>query len=395
MQTITQKLTNAYEKHLNSDKTKLRYFFAPGRVNLIGEHTDYNGGNVFPCALDIGTYAVASSRSDNRFRLFSLNFSNHSVIEFGLDNLVYNKAHNWANYPKGVIEAFLKEGAKIEHGLDIVYYGNLPNGAGLSSSASIEVLTGTILNSFFNCNFDPVKIALLGQSAENNYIGVGCGIMDQFASAMGMANHAILLDCNTLKYQYSSLNLNKYKLVIGNTNKKRGLADSKYNERLSECKQALQILKQHLNINTLGEASSEDFKKYCHHLTDNNIFRRARHAISENERTLKAVEALNNDDLITFGSLMNQSHISLRDDYEVTGLELDSMVNAAWNHHGCIGSRMTGAGFGGCTVSLVEEASVDSFIEHVKEQYHLITDLDADFYVVKAGQGAREITGQI
>ncbi len=395
MQTITQKLTNAYEKHLKSDKSKLRYFFAPGRVNLIGEHTDYNGGNVFPCALDIGTYAVASSRSDNLFRLFSLNFSNQSVVEFTLDDLVYNKAHNWVNYPKGVIEAFLKEGAKINHGLDIVYYGNLPNGSGLSSSASIEVLTGTILNSFFNCNFAPVKIALLGQFAENNYIGVGCGIMDQFASAMGKADHAILLDCNTLKYQYSSLNLNKYKLVIGNTNKKRGLADSKYNERLSECKQALQILKQHLTINSLGEASSEDFKKYCHLLTDDKIFRRARHAISENERTLKAVEALNNDDMVTFGKLMNQSHISLRDDYEVTGLELDSMVNAAWNHHGCIGSRMTGAGFGGCTVSLVEEDSVESFIEYVKEQYHLITDLDAAFYVVKAGQGAGEITGQI
>lgn len=373
----------------NTDSTRL--FFAPGRVNLIGEHTDYNGGNVFPCALNIGTYALVAPRKDKLCRFYSINFPDQGIVEFDLNNLEFNSAHNWANYPKGVIHEFIKSGAKITHGLNIVFLGNIPNGAGLSSSASIEVLTGTVLNAYFETKFDPIEIALLGQAAENNYINVGCGIMDQFASAMGKANHAILLDCNTLNYSYAPLNITGYKIVIGNTNKKRGLADSKYNERLTECREALKLLQQQLEINALGEINLTQLEQHANLIANPIIYQRARHAVTENQRTLSAVNALNENNLIAFGQLMKASHISLRDDYAVTGFELDSLVEAAWEQQSCIGARMTGAGFGGCTVNLVAEDLVNDFIMQVTTKYQQKTGLNADFYIVKASTGAHEM----
>ena len=389
--TIKTQLINQFTA-LFANANATRLFFAPGRVNLIGEHTDYNGGNVFPCALDIGTYALVRARTDKLCRFYSINFPQQGVIELDLDNLEFNSQHNWSNYPKGVMTEFIKAGAALTHGFEIIFFGNIPNGAGLSSSASIEVLMGTILNSYFSCNFDPIKIALLGQAAENNYIGVGCGIMDQFASAMGQANHAILLDCNTLNYSYAPLNIAGYKLVIANTNKQRGLADSKYNERLAQCRQALAILQQKLAIKALGEIDLAQLESQADLFSDPLIYQRARHAVSENQRTLAAVAALKANDLIEFGKLMQASHISLRDDYAVTGIELDSLVSAAWEQAGCIGARMTGAGFGGCTVNLVAEAQVADFIQQVAQKYQQRTGLSAEFYVVNPSRGAHEIT---
>ncbi|MDD3266761.1 MAG: galactokinase [Burkholderiales bacterium] len=382
---------NTTFSNLFGDISNSRLFFAPGRVNLIGEHTDYNGGNVFPCALDIGTYALARESSNKKCRFYSLNFDHIGIIEFNLDDLLFDENHNWANYPKGVIVEFAKLGLNLNHGFDIVFYGNIPNGAGLSSSASIEVLMGTILNAYLKSDKNGVDIALIGQAAENKYIGVGCGIMDQFASAMGKNKHAILLDCNTLKYQYAPFELSGYKIVIANTNKRRGLADSKYNERLAECKEALKIAQTKHSILSLGELNNEQLIE-LEPLFDNKIvYRRAYHAVTENQRTLKAVEALSNNDLMTFGKLMADSHISLRDDYEVTGIELDSLVKNAWDQDGCIGARMTGAGFGGCTVNIVSEDKVDNFIKNVGNIYTKETGLIAEFYIVNPSDGAREI----
>lgn len=388
MKNIYQQLVQEFSnKFAHSENTSL--FFAPGRVNLIGEHTDYNGGNVFPCALDIGTYALVSPRSDNIIRGYSLNFPEQGIIEFSLDDLVNVPEHDWANYPKGVIKVLADNGYPLAHGLDIVFYGTIPNGAGLSSSASIEVLMATIVKHYGNFSaLDGVKIAQFCQQAENQFIGVNCGIMDQFAIAMGKTAHAILLDCNTLNYQYAPLELGDNILVIANTNKKRGLADSKYNERRGECDHALSQLQTRLKINSLCELDVATLEANKDLVSNPTEYRRIYHAISENQRTLAAVNALQHNDLLTFGQLMNQSHISLRDDYEVTGKELDSLVAAAWQHPACIGSRMTGAGFGGCTVSLVKKAHVDDFISQVKTTYSKETGLSADFYIVNVGNGA-------
>lgn len=369
-----------------------RLFFAPGRVNLIGEHTDYNGGNVFPCALDIGTYALVQERQDKNCQFYSLNFNNIGIIKFDLDNLEFNQAHDWVNYPKGVIVEFAKLGINLANGFDIVFYGNIPNGAGLSSSASIEVLMGTIINNYTNKQKSSLEIALIGQAAENKYIGVGCGIMDQFASSMGKKDHAILLDCNTLKYQYAPLVLTEYNIVIANSNKRRGLADSKYNERLKECQEALKIAQTKYDISSLGELNNEQIIELESLFNDKKtIYRRAYHAVTENQRALKAVLALSENDLSTFGKLMADSHISLRDDYEVTGVELDSLVINAWKQDGCIGARMTGAGFGGCTVNIVARDKTNAFIKNVSALYTNDTGLTADFYIVSPSDGAHEI----
>ena len=382
-------LLNKFEKVFNKGNGSI--YFAPGRVNLIGEHTDYNGGNVFPCALTFGTYAIASKRNDRKVRLYSENFEKLGVLEFSLDDLVYNKKIDWANYPKGVIWAFENNGYKINQGLDILYRGDIPNGAGLSSSASIEVLTGVILKDLFNLDVSMIDIVKFSKLAENKFIGVNCGIMDQFAIGMGKENCAILLDTNTLKYDYAPVKLDNASIVIANTNKRRGLADSKYNERRAECEKALEELKSKIQINSLGELTEEEFEKNSS-LIDSDIRRkRAKHAVYENRRTLKAVEALKNNDIKTFGRLMNDSHISLRDDYEVTGLELDTLVDLAWNQKGVIGSRMTGAGFGGCTVSIVENDSIDDFIKNVGDKYKEKIGYEATFYVAKIGDGARKI----
>lgn len=366
-------------------------FFSPGRVNLIGEHTDYNGGHVFPCAIHRGTYALVKKRDDKKFRMYSENFENLGIIEFLLDNLVNEKKHKWVNYPKGVVKMFIEAGYKIDSGFDVLFYGNIPNGSGLSSSASIEIVTSIILKDLYNLDIDMVEMVKLSQKAENQFIGVNSGIMDQFAVGMGKKDNAILLDCNTLKYSYAPVILKDEVLVIGNTNKKRGLADSKYNERRAECEEALKDLQKELDIQSLGELSVEEFNK-SKKLIKNEINRkRAKHAVYENQRTIKAQKELMEENLEEFGRLMNESHVSLRDDYEVTGIELDTMVEIAWNQEGVIGSRMTGAGFGGCTISIVKKNAVDKFIANVGKEYKERVGLNADFYVVNISDGAKKL----
>ena len=366
-------------------------FFAPGRVNLIGEHTDYNGGNVFPCALTFGTYAVVKKRNDKIIRFYSENFSKLGIIEINIDDIKYNKKHDWANYPKGVIWAFENNGMKIDCGFDILFYGNIPNGAGLSSSASIEVVMGVVLKNLYNFNINLIDIARCSKEAENKFVGVNCGIMDQFAIGMGKKDCAILLDTNTLKFQYVNIELDEASIVISNTNKQRGLTDSKYNERRSECETALKDLQTKLAINFLCELDEEEFEKNKHLIKDEVCQRRAKHVIYENQRTLKAVKALENKDMVLFGKLMNESHISLRDDYEVTGIQLDTLAKLAWESPGVIGSRMTGAGFGGCTVSIVKDEFIDDFIKNVGEKYKNKIGYEAVFYIAKIGDGARKI----
>lgn len=370
----------------------IRTYFSPGRVNLIGEHTDYNGGFVFPCALDFGTYAVVRKREDKTFKMYSKNFDNLGIIEFSLDSLVYKKEDNWANYPKGVIKTFLDHNLIIDRGFDVLFYGNIPNGAGLSSSASIEILVAVILKSLFSLDVDMVEMVKYCQIAENKFIGVNSGIMDQFAVGMGKKDRAILLDCNSLNYEYVPVELDNMSIVIANTNKKRGLADSKYNERRASCEAAVEELnKNGINIRYLGELTVEEFEKIKHFIKDEEQLKRARHAIRENERTNEAVTVLKAGNIEKFGKLMNESHISLRDDYEVTGRELDSLVEAAWEEEGLIGSRMTGAGFGGCTVSIVKNENVENFIKNVGEKYKEKTGLNASFYVANIGNGAEEL----
>lgn len=373
------------------DNEGTRVFFSPGRVNLIGEHTDYNGGNVFPCAISFGTFGVIRLRDDKKIRMYSKNFEDLGIIEFNVDNIKYEKEHDWANYCKGVIDVLQKEGHNIDKGFDVVIYGNIPNGAGLSSSASLELLIGVMMDKLFNLNINRIDIVKYSQRAENKFIGVNCGIMDQFAIGMGKENKAILLDCNTLKYSYSNIDLKDEVIIIANTNKRRGLADSKYNERRSECENALSELKEGLNINSLGELTIEEFENNKNLIKDDIRRKRAKHAVYENVRTLKAKEALENNDLKLFGELMNESHISLRDDYEVTGKELDTLVELAWECEGTIGSRMTGAGFGGCTVSIVKRDFAESFIKYVGDKYKEIIGYDADFYIASVGDETREI----
>ena len=362
-------------------------YFAPGRVNMIGEHTDYNGGHVFPCALTIGTYGVVRKRQDRKLRFYSMNFEQLGVMESSLDELVPSKDADWTNYPKGVLWAFKERGMEVTEGFDLLLFGNIPNGSGLSSSASVEVLTGYILKDQYGFDVTNQDLALIGQFSENRFNGVNSGIMDQFAIAMGKADHAIFLDTNTLDYTYVPLKLDGAKIVIACSNKKRGLGDSKYNERRSECETALAELQKVVDIKSLGELTEEQFEANKDAIGDEVRVRRARHAVYENQRTIQAVEALQKQDLKKFGELMNASHVSLRDDYEVTGIELDTLVEEAWKVDGVIGSRMTGAGFGGCTVSIVEDAAVDRFIESVGTAYRDKIGYAADFYVVQVGSG--------
>lgn len=362
-------------------------YFAPGRVNLIGEHTDYNGGHVFPCALTIGTYACVRKRQDRTIRFFSKNFEDIGILTATLDDLQYRPEHVWSNYPQGVLWALMQKGYEIPYGCDLFYVGTIPNQSGLSSSASIEVLTAYIMKDLFDLPISMEEIASLCQFSENNFNGVHCGIMDQFAIAMGKKDHAIFLDTNTLSYTYVPVQLNNVRLVIACSNKKRGLGDSKYNERRAECERALQELQTQLSISSLGELASEQFLEYQFLIADEVRRRRAKHAVLENERTKKAVEVLQRGDLKAFGALMNASHQSLQRDYEVTGIELDTLVEAAWAQEGVLGARMTGAGFGGCTISLVEEKQVANFCENVGKYYLDRIGYAADFYTVEIGEG--------
>lgn len=369
----------------------VRSFFAPGRVNLIGEYTDFNGGHVLPCALTIGTYAAARQRQDRRLRLISVNFPGTGVIETDLDHLALAPAHDWANYPKGVLHTLREAGHGIETGLDIAFGGNIPNGAGLSSSASIEVLTATVLNALFGLGIGLPEQALLAQRAENSYIGVNCGIMDQFAVAMGQADHALLLNTDTLHYEQVPLILGGHCIVIANTNRRRGLADSKYNVRFAECREALADLQTVTAIRSLGDLTEAAFEAAAHAVRSPEARKRARHAVYENQRTLAAADILKSGNLSGFGALMNVSHRSLRDDFQVSCTELDVLVELAQNHPGVLGARLTGAGFGGCTVNLVAQAEAEAFISRVGAAYRERIGYDADFYVVRAGDGAREL----
>ncbi len=373
------------------DADGAKAYFAPGRVNLIGEHTDYNGGHVFPCALTIGTYGAARRRDDNRLRFYSMNFEKLGVIESTLEDLVPSEEARWTNYPKGVMWAFGEKGMKVPFGMDLLLNGNIPNGSGLSSSASVEVLTGFILRDFFGFDVSNQELALIGQFSENNFNKVNCGIMDQFAIAMGKKDHAIFLDTADLSFEYAPMVLEGAKIVIASSNKQRGLGDSKYNERRSECETALAELQKVTQISTLGDLDEEAFEKYQSAIEDDIRRKRARHAVYENQRTVRAVDALKANDVKLFGQLMNASHVSLRDDYEVTGLELDTLVEEAWKVPGVIGSRMTGAGFGGCTVSIVKDEAIDGFIEKVGSAYRERIGYDADFYVVEIGDGPRAL----
>ncbi len=384
-------ILEAFADRFGSDEG-VRVFFAPGRVNLIGEHTDYNGGHVFPCALTIGTYGAVKLRDDRKLRFYSMNFEDEGVIESSLDDLNPLGDENWTAYPKGVIWAFKEKGFDVDRGFDLVLYGNIPNGSGLSSSASVEVLIGYILRSLFRFEgVTNIDLALIGQYSENHYNGVNCGIMDQFAIAMGKKDHAIFLDTSSLQYTYAPINLMGMKLVIACSNKKRGLGDSKYNERRAECEKALSEIQTLVDVKSLGELDEPTFGKVESLIRDDARTRRARHAVYENRRTISAAKALKSGNITLFGQLMNASHESLRDDYEVTGKELDTLVDAARKIPGVIGSRMTGAGFGGCTVSIVKDANVDEFIEKVGKEYLEKIGYPADFYVVEIGDGPREI----
>lgn len=386
-ETILRKFAEVF-----GDTEGTEVYFAPGRVNMIGEHTDYNGGHVFPCALTIGTYGVVRKRQDRKLRFYSMNFERIGVIESSLDNLSPDPWADWTNYPKGVMWAFGEKGMEVPSGLDMLLCGNIPNGSGLSSSASVEVLTGFILRDMFGFDVSNQDLALIGQYSENHFNGVNCGIMDQFAIAMGKKEHAIFLDTATLSYEYAPIRLDDAKIVIACSNKKRGLGDSKYNERRSECEQALAELQQVCSIGSLGELTEEEFEKYQGSIGSEVRRKRARHAVFENRRTIQAVQALKDNDIAAFGQLMNASHVSLRDDYEVTGVELDTLVEEAWKVEGVIGSRMTGAGFGGCTVSIVKNGSIDDFIARVGAAYQARIGYAADFYVVEIGDGPCKLT---
>lgn len=383
---MKQELLKKFEE-IFGDSNNTKVYFAPGRVNLIGEHTDYNGGHVFPCALTIGTYAVARKREDDKLCLYSMNFAQEGVGESTISQIEEKKQGDWRNYPKGIIWAFGKRGFEITQGLDVLYFGNIPNGSGLSSSASIEVLTGYILKDMFGFEVTNQDLALIGQFSENQYNGVNCGIMDQFAIAMGKKNSAIFLDTADLSFEYAPIELAGAKIVILNTNKKRGLGDSKYNERRAECESALAALQTKLSINSLGELTEDEFEANKSLIGDEIKIKRAKHAVYENQRTIKAVKALKDNDLSLFGKLMIASHDSLRDDYEVTGIELDTLVAEALKQPGVIGARMTGAGFGGCAVSIVETDAVEAFIENVGKAYKDKIGYAADFYVVEIGDG--------
>lgn len=366
-------------------------YFAPGRINLIGEHTDYNGGYVFPAAITLGTYGAVRKRNDQVIRFYSENFSELGIIDVSLTDLTYDKNHDWANYPKGMIYYLIESGHKIDHGMDILFYGTIPTGAGLSSSASIELLTGVLVNNQFELNIEMLDLVLTGKRVENQFIGVNSGIMDQFAIGMGQKDHGILLDTSTLEYELVPAVFGKYVITIMNTNKRRELADSKYNERRDECEQALRCLQKMLPIQSLGELTDETFEKNKKIIIDEILIKRAKHAVTENQRTLKAKQALVQNDLITFGKLLNASHASLKEDYEVTGIELDTLVEAAQKQPGVLGARMTGAGFGGCAIALVNQTYLEAFISQVGRIYQEEIGYPADFYVASIDDGAGKL----
>jgi len=383
-----ENLLKEFDARFGKTDKEIFSFFSPGRVNLIGEHTDYNGGYVFPCALSFGTYFLVRKSNKETIKFVSLNFKEECEID--LSNLSEKQGNLWINYPLGIINEFKIKGVNIP-GMEFLFWGNIPNAAGLSSSAAIEIVTAVGLNEIFDTRINRLDLIKMSKHSENEFIGVNCGIMDMFAVGMGKKDHAIYLHCDTLEYQLIPIKIDGYKLVIANTNKSRGLADSKYNERVSECNKAVEYLNKNLKIKLLAEINPDTFEKNKSLIEDATVRRRAKHVIYENQRVLDAVQYLSEGDLLMFGSLMNESHDSLRDDYEVTGLELDSLVEEARKINGVIGSRMTGAGFGGCTVSLVKEEAIPEFQEKVGKSYYEKTGLKADFYIADIGDGAKRL----
>lgn len=383
-----EQLKSAYEAHYQKSATDI--FFSPGRVNLIGEHTDYNGGFVFPCALSFGTYLLIAANNENKINFCSLNVE--ATYSLKLDELTIpmpNKA--WANYPLGVLAQFMKRGVVIEQGYDLLFWGNVPAGAGLSSSAAMEVVTAFAFNELLGTGYDRTELAKIGQKAEHEFAGVMCGIMDQFASAHGKQDHAIYLNCDTLEFDLVPVKLEGIKVVVSNTHSPHHLDSGAYNDRVRQCQLAVQQISTVRPIKNLAELSQTDFEQVEHAITDEVAHRRARHVVGEVQRTKDAVEALQHGNIQLFGKLMTQSHISLRDDYEVTGLQLDSLAEAAWKVEGVLGSRMTGGGFGGCTVSLVRDEAIPTFIEQVGAEYTEKTGLKADFYIAEIGDGAHRV----
>lgn len=370
---------------------KTAQYFSPGRINLIGEHTDYNGGHVFPASITYGTQGVAASREDNKVLVYSTNFEDDGVISFTLNNLDYDKQAGWANYVKGMILKLKEAGYIFNHGFELLVEGTIPNGAGLSSSASLELLVGVVLEDLFALAIDRLELVQTGKKVENEFIGVNSGIMDQFAIGFGEVDKAILLDTNTLKYEMVPVELDGYAVVIMNTNKRRELADSKYNERRSECEEALKRLQTQLTIDSLGDLDSETFEAHTDLINDDTLIRRARHAVTENQRTLEAKAELEKGNLAAFGKLLNASHYSLRYDYEVTGMELDTLVDAAQKQEGVLGARMTGAGFGGCAIALVKEENIPEFENNVYDTYLKVVGYAPEFYVAHIGNGATKI----
>jgi len=379
-------------KELHGDIEGVQEFFAPGRVNLIGEHTDYNGGHVFPCALTLGTWAVARRRSDRKVSFYSINVSRTGLVTIPMDHIMNKSKYGWSNYPLGMVWTMQEKGYTLDTGFDMVLWGNIPNGSGLSSSASLEVLTGVVIKELYGfTELSLIDIALYGQFSENNFNGMNCGIMDQFASAMGKKDHAILLDTSTLQYEYAPISLTDAKIVITNSKVKHTLVDSEYNTRRNECNLALQELQHVVDVKTLGDLDIDTFEQYKYVLTDPTIQKRAKHAVYENQRTLDAVKALQEGNLKLFGKLMNASHVSLRDYYEVSCPEVDCLVKLAWSVDGVLGSRITGGGFGGCTVSIVRSDAVDTFVQHVTAGYQRRMGKKCEIYIAEIGDGARAI----
>ncbi len=387
---MEQKLLAKF-KELFGDEGSINVYFAPGRVNLIGEHTDYNGGHVFPCALTIGTYMAARKRNDRKLKFYSMNFDSLGVLEYSLDELTPQDNGEWTNYPKGVIWAFEGRGMKLDAGLDIALYGNIPNGSGLSSSASLEVVTGYMLKDLYGFDVTNQDLALIGQYSENNFNGCNCGIMDQFASAMGRKNHAIFLDTADLSFEYAPITLDGAKIVVTNSMVKHSLVTSAYNDRRRESAQALLDLQAVVEIDGLGDLTEDQFETYKFAIKDETNRRRAKHAVYENQRTIKAVKALKAQDIGTFGKLMNASHVSLRDDYETSCEECDILAEEAWKLPGVIGSRITGGGFGGCTVSIVKDEAIDDFRRQLTAVYQQKVGKTPEFYVVEIGDGPAKL----
>lgn len=383
-----EQLKSAYEAAYQKSATDI--FFSPGRVNLIGEHTDYNGGFVFPCALSFGTYLLMAPNNEQKINFRSLNIDAVYSLELTqLTTPLPNKA--WANYPLGVIAQFIKRGVSITQGYDILFWGNVPAGAGLSSSAAMEVVTAFAFNELLGTGYDRTELAKIGQASEHEFAGVMCGIMDQFASAQGKKDHAIYLNCDTLEFDLVPVKLEGIKVVVSNTHSPHHLDSGAYNDRVRQCQLAVQQISAVRPIKNLAELSQADFNQVESAITDEVAHRRARHVVGEVQRTKDAVEALQQGNIELFGKLMTQSHISLRDDYEVTGLQLDSLAEAAWKVDGVLGSRMTGGGFGGCTVSLVRDEAIPTFIEQVGAEYTEKTGLKADFYIAEIGDGAHRV----